>query len=300
MDPLPHPPDRPQRARHVTRRHARLAGHARVVAHPLLDHAEVPLARLGDQLGVDEEVGALDRDLVDHLAPEQLEGAVHVAYAHAEQEPHEPVVERGGDEARGGVVAVDAEADDHVVLPQQREQVLDLRDVELAVGVGVEDLVEAHPAEAGPQRGPVAEVALVAQQPQAWVVLRQERLHRVRRAVRAAVVDHDHLEVGHQVRQRLERLAHDDFDVRLLVVGRQHDREPREGCVGSQLPEEGRSVIEAGDRSGPVPSRRAAAPGGRAACRRPGAGVRRGCRTARPRALRRPRRRARRSRPCRG
>jgi chaperonin cofactor prefoldin len=55
------------------------------------------------------------------------------------------------------------------------------------------------------------------------VVLREERLDHVHRAVGAAVVDHDHLEVRHELREALERLADDDLDVWLLVVGRQHD-----------------------------------------------------------------------------
>src|SRR4051794_30260403 len=90
VDALPHARDRPQRPRHVAGPHARLARHAGVVAHALLDDPEVPLARLRDQLRVDEEIGALDRELVDHLAPEELERAVDVTHPDAEQEPDDP------------------------------------------------------------------------------------------------------------------------------------------------------------------------------------------------------------------
>ena len=57
---------------------------ARIVTHPFLDQAEIPLPGLGHQLGVDEEVVCLDLDLVEHLAAEHLERAVDIANPHTE------------------------------------------------------------------------------------------------------------------------------------------------------------------------------------------------------------------------
>ena len=85
VDPLPHAHDR-RRVRGTSSAarssRPRRAGSGARPSRRFGSSTSAP----GHQLGVDEEVVGLDRDLVEDLAAEELEGAVHVADAHAEED----------------------------------------------------------------------------------------------------------------------------------------------------------------------------------------------------------------------
>src|SRR5262245_38314155 len=76
----------------------RAAGLARQGGDRQLLEAEAAVPRFDQQLGAEGRAAALDVDVVEHLAPEELERAVDVARDVAEQERHEHLPAEGEDE----------------------------------------------------------------------------------------------------------------------------------------------------------------------------------------------------------
>src|SRR5713101_8913542 len=91
------------------------------------------------------------------------------------------------------VVAVDAKAGDHLVLVHQRKEVLELRDIELVVGVGEEHVVVPGAGDAGPQGRTIAAIGVMRQQPDPVLAATDKALDDATSSIRAAVVDDDHL-----------------------------------------------------------------------------------------------------------
>ena len=201
----------------------RLARRPRVVAHALLKRRGSSTAGLGHQLSVDEEVVGLDRDLLEHLAAQQLERAVDVANPD-EEDPDEAVVDpRERSSAPGGVVAPDAEADDHswAAISGRNPRV---GEVELVVSVGVEDERFTRVARSrcgGRRRRPDCLVAR-ARTRGSWRRRGSSARSRVRRA---AVVDDQELELFDERRAGTSsaRAITQAPMFSLLVVGGQHD-----------------------------------------------------------------------------
>jgi len=85
------------------------------VRDPPLDVAEPRAVQAHDELGVDEEVVGLERELVADLGPHQLERAVDVADVEVEDAADEAVPRVGVHPAHERVHAREPVADDEVV-----------------------------------------------------------------------------------------------------------------------------------------------------------------------------------------
>src|SRR5207247_5988188 len=72
---------------------------SRQVVHAHLDDARPGALRFAEQLGVDEGAVGPEVEAGDEIAAEQLEGAVEVAHAHAEEGADEETAEEPGVEA---------------------------------------------------------------------------------------------------------------------------------------------------------------------------------------------------------
>jgi len=105
------------------------------------------------QLGVDQEVVRDELEAREDLAPEQLEGAVEVTDGHAEHQRRQAVEDLRDEPSQRRVLPVDAEAENGVVLLDQAQETLELPEVELVVGFGVEDELASGGREALAQRG---------------------------------------------------------------------------------------------------------------------------------------------------
>ena len=160
----------------------------------------------------------------EHLAPEELAGAVDVPDLQAEEDPVRQPVGTGVDGPDDRVRPPDAEADDHVRavgLGEASRQAPDVLDVELAVAVGERDQLVPGGAEAGTQRRAVPEVGRVVDGADDPRVPRGQLVGQHARPVAGAVIDGDDLERLGDRRETFERLLDEALDVRLLVVGRE-------------------------------------------------------------------------------
>src|SRR4051794_27866989 len=124
IDAAPHQHDPPQGARNVGCSHRCLACWARVMADTLLENAKVPSARLRHQFCIHEEIVTFDHYFLEDLPAKQLECAVDIAHSDTEDDPDEAVVYPRKYGAQHSVVAIDAKADDHVTLSDQRKKML--------------------------------------------------------------------------------------------------------------------------------------------------------------------------------
>src|SRR6188474_2932435 len=147
-------------------------------------------------LRVDQRSGGLELDAVENLLGDQLEGTVQVAHAHAEQHLYQKSAEELGIEAADEwIPPLDAIAgDDVVVVRHQRQDDVEVLDVELPVAVHVEDEALDGGIEAGAQGGAVAAILRMMQRPQAGYRGLQP-VEDLARTVLAAVVDDQKLVV---------------------------------------------------------------------------------------------------------
>src|SRR5260370_34300212 len=127
VDPSPHREHGAESARNVRRPDRSLARDAWLVSDAFLGDPEVPSPGLREQLCVDEEVVALDGDLLHHLFAHELECAVDVAHAQAKQRAHEAVVAPRQEASEDRVVARYAADGDDVGVGHHRQGRLRLR-----------------------------------------------------------------------------------------------------------------------------------------------------------------------------
>ena len=106
--------------------------------------------------------------------------------------------------------------------PEHRQ----LRRVVLRVAVGVEDQLLGRRPEAGLQRGAVVAVLRMVHGPDLRIGA-GELVGDLRRAVGAAVVDDDDLEIRGQLRRGLDGADHHAGDGAAVVVGREEDTQAR-------------------------------------------------------------------------
>ncbi len=213
------------------------ARRARVVVDPDLRHPHAARPQLDQHLGRQEGPVGVEPQPVEHLAPEQLHGAVDVAHAQPEGHRHDGVVGLGDEDPMERVAALDAVADHPIHrargIGQPVEQALHLRQVELQVAVGEADELAAGFAKARFQGAAVAAVRLVMHAHAR--VGRGQRIGQLGRAVGRAVVHGQHLQRA--VDQRgdlLQRQLHGALDVLLLVVGGEEEGEPGSGVVAAR------------------------------------------------------------------
>lgn len=125
------------------------------------------------------------------------------------------------------IAAVLSVTDDHAGTVGHRDEFAKLREIELPIRIGEEDVVEAGGAKACPDRRAVAPVLRVPDQPNPRIGGR-DLLDRFRRAIAAPVVDDDHLDGIGELRRDAAGGLDAGGDVGLLVIGREDDRDPGE------------------------------------------------------------------------
>jgi hypothetical protein len=138
---------------------------------------------------------AVDRDLLQHLAPVDLEAAVEVVQVDLRQLPRHPVEQQRRQALRRRVLPAPLPPGDEieVVLLEHRQQAGDLLRVVLEVAVHGHDDLPAAVVEAGRQGRRLAEVAAQAHQLDARVALARPA-PALGGGVGRAVVDEDDLE----------------------------------------------------------------------------------------------------------
>ena len=123
---------------------------------------------LDQELRREEGAVGLDADVLERRAPEELAGAVDIGHPQPEEDPvREPVGPRVGGADRG-VGPLDPEPDDdigRVRFGRARGEPPDVRDLELAVAIGERDEVVARGREARAERGAIAQVGRVVDDP---------------------------------------------------------------------------------------------------------------------------------------
>src|SRR5215212_9763769 len=159
-----------------------------VVVHPYLGHAVAEPLGLYKQFGVHEEPDRLYVYPVDQALWNELEGAVHVPILQVKEYLKDEIVGERGDVAVERVALADAEPYNQLGVAYKGHELLQLSYVELAVAIGVEDVVVLGACETGFEGGPVAAVLLVVDNPDPGMASGQF-VGDLARTVGAAVVD---------------------------------------------------------------------------------------------------------------
>jgi hypothetical protein len=197
---------------------------ARAVTHRDLMDAVAGAAGAGQDLGVHEGAERGDRHGFDDVAPEDLERAVDVAHAQVEEQVHHSPPQPCDDAPAHGIAARRAIARHHVEAVGVGEELRELGEVELEIRIAEEDQLTPRLAQARTQRRAVAAIRGVAHQAQPLALA---ALHQLGGAIAAAVVHHDHLEVGLEPRRERHHRVEEHLDVSLFVEGREHEGESR-------------------------------------------------------------------------
>jgi hypothetical protein len=203
-------------------------GGALAVGHAELAEADAARLEAEADLGRGRVAARLDTKAAQHVAAYDLDGAVGVAQARAEQHPDEEVHAAVGGDAQGAVLLAHAPPG-HRAVPvalERLEEADGVGDVELPVAVDGRDVVAARGRDGARQGSPVAAVARVVHDAEA----RHGRAHAVEhlaRAVGAAVVaEHDLAGVRPSGQDRLP-LGDDGGDALGLVEAGRRDRQAR-------------------------------------------------------------------------
>src|SRR6266566_1156591 len=218
---------------------ARRAGE---VVHTDLRDRHLASAELDQRFGRQERPVGVEPQTVEHLATEDLHGAVDVSHTQAKGHRHDRVVGLGDHEPMERVAALNAPADDRVDRLPSRiieavEQEPQLLQVELQVAVREGDQRTRGVRETGLQRAAIAAVRLVVDaHPR---VLRRQLVGELRGAVAGAVVDDEHLDRVHHRTDLLDGELHGALDVLLLVVGGEEEGELGTRGRGGRLGHEG-------------------------------------------------------------
>ena len=124
----------------------------------------------------------------------------------------------------------------HVVLPQQVDGPGKVFQVELPVAVSQEDIVHRGSFEPRADRNPVSAVVRMRHDLQLGDHLRQRRQD-LRRAIRAAVVDDDDLELRGKAPPHVGGLPDHARDIAFLVKTRDHNRQTHRAEPNSGTPQ---------------------------------------------------------------
>jgi hypothetical protein len=111
-----------------------------------------------------------------------------------------------------------------IVVGGQRQDDVELPDIELPITIHVEHEAFGGGIEAGTQRGPIAAVLRVVLRPQAWK-LRLQAVQNLTCPVAAPVVDDQQLVVEPRSLEIRHAVADDAFDIGLLIESGKHDRQ---------------------------------------------------------------------------
>jgi hypothetical protein len=210
----------------------RFSVRAVVVMHRHFDDAEARVLDLLHHLQADHAAALLEVDLLENRAPHQPEVTVDVAYAEAEQQADDMVVDAADHDAVNGIGAADLVAVHQIRIGRHlRPEVGELRRVVLRVAVRVEDELLGRRAESALQRAAVA--AILRMMDDADMRIRaRELVQDLRRRVDAAVVDDDDFVIRRQLRGGLDGANHHARDGAAVVVRREKDAQTRRPFSG--------------------------------------------------------------------
>ena len=228
--------DRQQAA---ARRVLRLAGAAR----PVLDrHLRDPQAGEREQrrqpaMRVVEQ-RRLGREPCERVGAEHPRRAGEILEPGRQQQPAEAVGDERRHPPRGRIAPPDADAAGEVGVAQRLDQARQVFRAALQVGVEGRDQLAPRDAEAREQRRGLAGSPVVSEVAQPGLRGGQRGQHLLG-LIAAAVVDDDQLPGDGGGVERLAYLGHQGAQVRGLVVGRDHDAQPRRGrmaVAGRRVP----------------------------------------------------------------
>ena len=185
-------------------------------------------SELDQEFGGEERASGLDPDRLQRPALEQFAGAVDVVDADAKEDPVGEAVDAGVPAADRRIGPLQAESDHDVRcvgLGHAGRQAADVDHPELTIAVDECDQLEPGGAEAGSQGRSVAQVGGVMDDAEDVRVPPGEVVGDGGRPVFRAVVDRDHFEPVGQGRKGGQRLVDQGFEVGLLVVRREEERQ---------------------------------------------------------------------------
>ena len=197
----------------------RLSKGAVVVMDRDFRDAEPGVLNLLHHLQTDDAAVVFERHAIEDPAPDQAEVAVHVAHRQPEQRLHGVVIHASDHNPVQRIGSTDLVAVDQVhAVDHVRPQHLQLFRIVLRIAVGVEHEILPRIRETAAQRAAVAAILRMVNDPDFGIGAGQ-LVGDLGRAIGAAVVDDDDLEVRRQPRGRLARGDHQARDRPAVVVG---------------------------------------------------------------------------------
>ncbi len=181
-------------------------------AQPGFVHTDEELGGEEDAIGVD----AVERHGIEDLPPEELEGAIDVAHAQAEERCDESVVAPSDEASTDRVAPLPAIRDDGIRSLQLGEEHHQIGRVELPITIREEDERLGSRADPRPHRPAITMRALVVHGANG-VETSGQRVGDLAGAVAGPVIHDDDLEVFRKGGQRATGAFDERFDVRLLV-----------------------------------------------------------------------------------
>ena len=167
----------------------------RIVTDGNLGHAASGKLEFPGHFHTDDAASRFQCDLLENVAAEETEVAVHVSNRESKDEAHAAPVHFADDDAVPGVRALHFVAVDQVdVRPKFGEKIVNLTDIVLSVAIGVEDDVLCGVSEAGNQRGAITPISVVVDDAQE-TQLHTETFQNFPGFVSAPVVDNEHFEI---------------------------------------------------------------------------------------------------------
>ena len=145
-------------------------------------------------LGVHESADRFDRDRIEHLAPEDLEGAIDVAHGKAEECTNDPAPYASDDPSYPRIPARGSISSNDVEFLGVFEQAPNLAEIELEIGVAEEDEFTARFAKARSESRPIPAIGGVMYGADAWIPCARDG-EEFLAAILRAVIDDDDLEI---------------------------------------------------------------------------------------------------------
>jgi hypothetical protein len=189
--------------------------------------------RADEDLRIDERADRSDRNSLEHRAVEDLEGAVDVAHRQIEEHAYEPSPRRRDHAPQPRIAAGRAVPDHDLERPGMLEQMSDLGEIELEIGVAEEDELAAGGLESRAKSRAIAEILRMMHRAHPRIAP-APGFENDPALVGGPVVDDHDLEIESELLADRERAREQGRQVLGLVPGRKDEREG--GSVHSRYP----------------------------------------------------------------
>src|SRR6185503_17225127 len=131
------------------------------MAHANFGKPEPEVLCLSQDFSINEKLFRFDGHTVENLAAEELERAINITHAYSEYDSHKQVENPAYHEAGQRVEAIDAKAAYDVRIFDERQQAVDLANVELIIRISIENQFMSRAGEAFLESFGVTEVRAV-------------------------------------------------------------------------------------------------------------------------------------------